>query len=393
MVTNQCIILAGGYGSRLGRLTEKTPKPLLKINNKKFVDYIIQLLKNQGFKKFIILTYFNSQKFSKHFKKEKKYIKVIKEKKKLGTSGSIKNIYNKLDSSFVVVNGDTLFDINIRDLVVNAKKSKANCFVSLIKSNNHYGKFSYKINKNYKVTNYIKSNSKNIFVSGGIYYFKKNVFSKLKKGPSELDADILQNLFKKKKLYAKIYKKKFIDIGTPKDFNRSKFLIPKILNKPACFLDRDGVINKDLKYVSSKERFIWNTKIFETIKLLNDNNYSVFVLTNQSGIARGYYKESDVNNLHEWVNFKLNNKGAYITKFYFCPYYKDGKIKKYKKKSFDRKPMPGMLFKAAKEFFIIKQKSFLIGDQITDIIAGKRYGIRSFFVKKNIYSQIKKIIN
>ena len=81
MITNQCIILAGGYGSRLGRLTEKTPKPLLKINKKRFIDYVIQLLKNQGFKKFIILTYFNSKKFSKHFIKEKKFIKVIKEKK------------------------------------------------------------------------------------------------------------------------------------------------------------------------------------------------------------------------------------------------------------------------------------------------------------------------
>ena len=117
-MTRECIILAGGLGTRLGEITKKTPKPLIKVKNKPFIFYIIENLYRQGIRKFYILTWYKSKSFLKSIpsKFRDAEIKVIKEKKKLGTAGCVINIINKLEKSFFVVNGDTFFDINIRDL-------------------------------------------------------------------------------------------------------------------------------------------------------------------------------------------------------------------------------------------------------------------------------------
>ena len=391
MNVKQCVILAGGYGSRLSNITKHTPKPLIKINGKRFILYLIENLKNQGFNNFLILTHYKSEKILNFLRKDKS-VKIYKEKKKLGTSGCLKNIYNKLEKNFFVLNGDTLFDINFRDLIYKAKKTKFGCFVALVKSNNHKGKFSYKLGKNGNVLEYQKSNLSNIFVSGGVYLIKKKFLKLLNNKASDLDNDLLPKIFNRKKLYAHVYDKGFIDIGTPKTLRKSKIIIPKIIFKPVCFLDRDGVINEDFGYVASKRRFKWKKNIIQTIKLLNNNDYRIIVVSNQSGIARGFFSEKDVENLNNWINYKLNEEGAYISKFYYCPYHIDGKIKKYKKKSFLRKPNPGMLFKANEEFKINKSRTFLIGDKNTDIIAASRFGIKSYIVKKNIFKQVRNII-
>ena len=92
-----------------------------------------------------------------------------------------------------------------------------------------------------------------------------------------------------------------MDIGIPSDFKKSHKKIIRSSRRPAAFLDRDGVINEDFGYVHKIKQFKWKNGIFKLIKFLNDNNYYVFVISNQSGIGRGYYTEKDVNNLHDWA--------------------------------------------------------------------------------------------
>jgi D-glycero-D-manno-heptose 1,7-bisphosphate phosphatase len=395
-VVKQCIILAGGFGSRLGNLTKNCPKPMLKINNKPFLYYLINKLKFQGFTEFTILTHYLNKKFIIYFKNNflETSIKIIKEKKKLGTSGSIKKIYKKLDNEFIVVNGDTLFDINLRDLILFAKQKKAEACVALIKSKNHKDKYSYLLDSNSRVKFYKKQKNVTQNVSGGIYFFKKKIFNLVSKGNSDLDHDLLTKLFANNKLYAKIYNNKFIDIGKNTDFKKAHNIIPDIFRKPVCFLDRDGVINEDYGYIGTTSRFKWRTDVLKAIKLLNDKNYYVIVVTNQSGIGRGFFTEKEVQSLHSWVADKIYNNGGYILKFYYSAFYKNSSIKNYKKGSYLRKPNPGMLIKAFKEFKIFKKKkSFLIGDKITDIKAGKNFGIKSYFAEDNLYNQILKLTN
>lgn len=149
----------------------------------------------------------------------------------------------------------------------------------------------------------------------------------------------------------------------------------------ALFLDRDGVINKDFGYIYKKQDIIFNKGIFELVRKAKKLGYYVIVITNQSGIARGYFTEEDFNNLMNWMNKKFEENDGKIDKVYYCPYHQDGKIKKYAKIHSDRKPNPGMIIKACKDFNIDPKKSMLVGDKKTDIEAGVNASIsKSIFL-------------
>ncbi len=160
-----------------------------------------------------------------------------------------------------------------------------------------------------------------------------------------------------------------------------------------AFLDRDGVLNKseiNNGYIGFIKDFKWIVGAKKTIKFLKKNNFKVVIVTNQSGIARGFFSIKDVYKLHNYLKLELIKFGTAVDKIYFCPYHKDGVIKKYKKNSMLRKPNIGMFLKASKIWNIDKKKSFMIGDQKTDMEFAKRAGISGYlFNKKNLYNFIK----
>lgn len=157
--------------------------------------------------------------------------------------------------------------------------------------------------------------------------------------------------------------------------------------RPALFLDRDGVINVDKGYVSKIADFEWIDGAAEAIATFNSRNWFVFVVTNQSGIARGYYTEEDMTTLHTWMLTELEAKGARIDQIYFCPFHDQGEIQRYRKDSFDRKPKPGMLLQAMADYPVKKESSFLIGDKETDIQAAHAAGIGGFLFKETNLAQ------
>ena len=134
------------------------------------------------------------------------------------------------------------------------------------------------------------------------------------------------------------------------------------------FLDRDGVINKEKGYLYKIDDFEWIEGAKESIKYLNDHGYYVFVVTNQSGIARGYYSENDYQMLSNWMKNQFQTKNIDILDIFHCPHGP-------KSKCICRKPKPGMLLKALQKYDIDMEKSWLIGDKETDIICANKAGI------------------
>lgn len=147
------------------------------------------------------------------------------------------------------------------------------------------------------------------------------------------------------------------------------------VRRPAAFLDRDGVINLDHGYVHSPDRFVWVEGATAAIRWLNEQGYLVFVVTNQSGIARGYYDEAAVHVLHGWMTAQLASAGAHIDAFYFCPHHPDAVHDALRVSCDCRKPKPGMLLRALAEWPVERSGSFLIGDRSTDIEAAAAAGI------------------
>lgn len=142
----------------------------------------------------------------------------------------------------------------------------------------------------------------------------------------------------------------------------------------AILLDRDGIINEDRDYVYKFEDFCFVDGIFDFCRAAYDKGYLLIVVTNQSGIARGYYTEDDFLSLTSWMCDKFEEQGAPISRVYYCPFHMSKGIGKYKIDSYDRKPNPGMFFKAQCEFNLDLQHSIVIGDRDSDMESGRNAG-------------------
>lgn len=148
--------------------------------------------------------------------------------------------------------------------------------------------------------------------------------------------------------------------------------------RPALFLDRDGVLNEDRGYVHRWEDFCWIPGAREAVAAFNARNWWVFVVTNQSGVGRGYYPEADVLALHARMEADLAAAGARIDAFYHCPFHPEALEDRYRHPDPpDRKPNPGMLLRAMADWPVDAARSVMVGDKAIDLEAGQRAGVRS----------------
>lgn len=163
--------------------------------------------------------------------------------------------------------------------------------------------------------------------------------------------------------------------------------------RPAIFFDRDGVLNVDRGYICCREELEWMPGAIETIKMLNERDYLVFVVTNQSGIARGFYREEDVYEFHSYMAEEVERQGAVIHSFYFCPHHPEGKIAGYATVCKCRKPLPGLIEQACREWSVDLSRSFLIGDRERDLEAANGAGIPGYlFSYGNLYDFVQSIL-
>lgn len=153
--------------------------------------------------------------------------------------------------------------------------------------------------------------------------------------------------------------------------------------RPAAFLDRDGVINVDRGFVGKPHDFTLIKGAAEAISLLNRADYRVFVVTNQSGIGRGYFSEEDFFRVTEYMLSLLEERGAFIDDFRHCPFHPDATVNKYRRQHPWRKPAPGMIVDLLRNWEINVEESFLIGDSVRDLEAANAAGIEGFLFRGN----------
>lgn len=154
------------------------------------------------------------------------------------------------------------------------------------------------------------------------------------------------------------------------------------------FLDRDGTINEEVNYLHKPEDLQILPGVPEAIKLLRDGGFKILVVTNQAGVARGYYSCRDVDALHEYLNQQLKKSGAWIDRFYYCPHHPVHGIGEYKRACHCRKPETGMFEQAGQEYDVDKEHSYMIGDKLLDVEAGNRYGVHGILVGTGYGRQI-----
>ncbi|MCA6117781.1 HAD family hydrolase [Bradyrhizobium sp. WSM 1738] len=165
------------------------------------------------------------------------------------------------------------------------------------------------------------------------------------------------------------------------------------MKRPAIFFDRDGVLNEDSGYVFEISKLKWIDGARQAIKAANDAGYFVFVVTNQSGIARGLFEETHVEAFHQAMIDDLAKIGAHIDAFEYCPYHPEASIARYRQMSARRKPAPGMIIDLLERFPVDVGRSILIGDKPTDLEAAQAAGIKGYlFAGENLERFVSSIL-
>lgn len=385
------VILCGGRGQRISKITKNIPKPMIKFNGIPFLQHLINFYSKYNFDKIILLAGYKGEIIKKNFHKRKFNLidtECIIEKKPLGTAGCINLIPEEVEN-FYLVNGDSFFNFEFEKFLKFCTNKKSAMVLTPNKNYKSNKKLSsLNINKKKKII----FSQRKTFMNAGIYYFKKKFIKKFFKklsinGNASLEEYVLPNLIKKKKINGMKFKGDFVDIGLYKNIKIAKRLFQKYF-KPAIFLDRDGVIFKDTGYVNSLKRVIWTNNIFLVLKKLK--NYNKFFITNQAGIGRGLYSEKS------FINFQLKLKTIFISKKIFindieyCPHHPTYGKGLYKKKCSCRKPGNLMIRKILKRWPVNIKKSFLIGDNFKDMQAAKKSNIS--FIKKDTNTNFKNVI-
>ena len=385
------VILAGGYGTRIKKFTKnKIPKQLLKIGKRTFLDYLLQNISKYSINKIYIITGHRGNLINKKYhNKTINSIKIycIREKNPKGTGYALFAARKIIKNDFVLINGDTFTDFNLNFFF--KKKLKKQFLGQMVLTKNYKRSLTKELkNLAIKRNGTVILSKKKKYINAGIILLKKKILFHLNSKSFSFENDILINLIKKKKISGIKYDKIFIDIGTPKNYLFAKKIISNYFYRPAIFLDRDGVINVDKGYTHKIKDFIIKKNIVKILKKYCNTHY-FFIVTNQSGIAKGFYKVEDFFKFQKHIKNYLSKNEIFLNDFEFCPHHPNGNIKKYTKNCRCRKPNNLMITKLQKRWTINLKKSFFIGNNATDKVCAEKSNLKYLNYTRDLISRIK----
>ena len=374
----QAVVLVGGRGTRLGELTADTPKPMLPIGDRPFLELLIDEISRHGIDELLLLCGYLGEGLVDRFDGTTKHgcrIKCQMEDAPAGTAGALRNAYDALAPEFLLLNGDSFFDINLLDLPSAARDGRRLGAVAL-RPLTDTGRFGRVTLDDELIGSFAeKSGFGPGLINGGVYFLRREAIERVTSLPCSLERELFPILATEGTLSGRVYDGYFIDIGIPEELARARRQLPG-RRRPALFLDRDGVLNVDSGYLHRAEDLCWVPGAIETVKRFNDLGWFVVVVTNQAAIARGYCDEIAVRTLHAFMQRELQANGAHVDAFFYCPHHPDGIVAEFAIPCTCRKPAPGMLLEAARQWPIDLEASILIGDKDSDVVAARRAGVR-----------------
>ncbi|MGY4619550.1 D,D-heptose 1,7-bisphosphate phosphatase [Bradyrhizobium sp. USDA 4472] len=373
----QAAILVGGLGTRLGERTRAVPKPMLEVGGQPFLDTLIdELARYDLFDEILLLAGHKAELVETRYagaSRGRTRIIVSRETEPLGTAGALVHASPLLHDRFLLLNGDSLFDFNLLDLIAHARPVGVHMALRAGVEGDRYGRV---VLEGDVVRAFVAPGAGATGpVNAGVYVVNKSVVAGITTLPASLEQNVFPSLVARDALHGTAYRGYFIDIGIPEDLARADRELREKLRRPAVFFDRDGVLNHDSGYAYEADKLEWIDGAREAVKAVNDAGYFAFVITNQSGIARGYYEEQHVVALHRWMADQMAMIGAHVDAFEYCPDHPDGTIARYCRASDRRKPAPGMITDLVARFPVDMSRSLVIGDKASDLEAAEAAGI------------------
>jgi D-glycero-D-manno-heptose 1,7-bisphosphate phosphatase len=336
---------------------------------------IIRQLVRHGFSRITLLTTHEAEKaanYSKYIRPAGAKFELVCEQEPLGNAGRLINILNRLDETFLLVNGGTYFDINLLGLIdvfhKDASAALALCETSdavqpasiQLETDGRIGMFQ---NKPDRACNYGNS---------GTALLRRSAIEGLKPEFATLEQCVYPRLSDEGRLYGKFFARTILsaeDVGVRRE-------LAQLDRRPAVFFDRDGTLNHDAGYTHKTEDLRWTEDAIAAIRNVNDAGYYAFVVTNQSGVARGFYAEAEIIRFHEHMQQELRRAGAHLDDLRYCPHHPKGVRQDYAISCLCRKPGTQMLRSLCEAWPVDIDHSVMVGDQETDRACAEAFGVK-----------------
>jgi len=375
-------VLAGGLGTRLRSVVSDRPKALAQVHWRPFLAFLLDHLAAEGFRSVIFCTGYLGERIRHAFGEHYKSLRLcyLQEPKPLGIGGALRFALPQIISDPVLVlNGDSFCAIDLNRYVRwhRDHRAAASIVLTRVLRSERYG--SVKLDQEARITNFSKKQQciGPGWINAGIYLLGREILASI---PEEENVSLEHDVFPRwtgRGLYGYYSPAQFLDIGTPEDFPNAEQLFKvetTAIAKPAVVLDRDGTIIEEREYLSNSAGVKLIPGAGTALRELKKMGFSLVVITNQSGIARRFFSEAVLQEIHARLEQLLAEAGIRLDGIYICPHRPEDECG-------CRKPKLGLMQQAARDLGFTPEHSIVIGDKASDIEMGRNAGAITFLVR------------
>ncbi len=382
---SDAVILAGGFGTRLSHVVSNVPKPMAPVYGKPFLSYLMDRLVEAGITRIVLATGYKHECIESYFGASYRGAEIIysQETTPLFTGGAILQAAQYIESdNLVVLNGDTLFDIDLQKLYDFHVQRQANLSIALrhVNDTSRYGSVTC---ANERIVEFKEKDASigDGDINGGIYLINHTwLISQELPVKFSFEKELMQPMAGQDSFYGLSFNSYFIDIGIPEDYWRAQREWRELFGQDEfLFLDRDGVLNKHLlgDYVRNWSMWEWLPGVLEKMPELAKRYKRIFLISNQQGVGKGVMTEADLEDINRHMLADIQAAGGRIDRIYTCTELEAAH-------SPNRKPEIGMALQAQRDFPEVDfHRSVMVGDNVTDIFFARNARMRAVYISKN----------
>ena len=368
----QAVILAGGRGSRLGPFTETRPKPMVEVHGRPFLEYLVEMLREQGFSEVLLLLGYLSHVVQDHFGDGGRFgVRItysVTAPEDL-TTRRLLVAREQLDSVFLLMYCDNYWPMQFDRLWEQYVSSGAPALTTVYSNKDHYSRDSVKVGADGFMEIFDRSRTTPGLQGVEISYaiLRRDLLDRLTDPDLLIEEALYPQLTREKKLAAHVTDHRYYSVGSPERLPLTNAFLAR---RPAVILDRDGVLNRRAprgQYVRNVGEFEWLPGSLDALRAFREAGYRVIVASNQAGLARGQVTAESLDEIHNKMRAEAIQAGGVIDAIYFCPHDWDAGCE-------CRKPRPGLLFQAQRDFSLDLTRTCFLGDDERDLQAAEAAG-------------------